>query len=164
MSLLPFAFNAYVENILKEYLNDNDEESKNEEPLDEETPEQIDPSIVFDQAIEATTIAKESIEAFTENLPDLETQVPIDTTEEVSSKEKSPKNPEFLVQEFLVDKFFARIEELNIADKASKAAVEKTTENISKPDSEIDEFADLEALLDGKPENSDASDLSDRNS
>jgi hypothetical protein len=158
------AFNAYVENILKEYLNDNDEESKNEEPLDEETPEQIDPSIVFDQAIEATTIAKESIEAFTENLPDLETQVPIDTTEEVSSKEKSPKNPEFLVQEFLVDKFFARIEELNIADKASKAAVEKTTENISKPDSEIDEFADLEALLDGKPENSDASDLSDRNS
>ena len=83
--------------------------------MDEETPEQIDPSIVFDQAIEATTIAKESIEAFTENLPDLETQVPIDTTEEVSSKEKSPKNPEFLVQEFLVDKFFARIEELNIA-------------------------------------------------
>jgi len=150
------AFNTYVENILKEYLKDNDEESKNEEPLDEETPEQIDPSIVFDPAIEATMIAKESVEAFTENLPDLETQVPIDTIEEVSSNEKSPKNPEFLVQEFLVDKFFARIEELNIADKASKSAVEKTTENISKPDSEIDEFADLEALLDGKPENPDA--------
>jgi hypothetical protein len=150
------AFNTYVENILKEYLKDNDEESKNEEPLDEEPPEQIDPSIVFDPAIEATMIAKESVEAFTENLPDLETQVPIDTIEEVSSNEKSPKNPEFLVQEFLVDKFFARIEELNIADKASKSAVEKTTENISKPDSEIDEFADLEALLDGKPENPDA--------
>ncbi len=149
------AFNAYVENILREYLKDNDEESKNEEPLDEETPEQVDLSIVFDPAIEAIEIAKESVEAFTENLPDLENQVPADITEEISGNEQSPQDPEYLVQELLVDKFLARIEELNIADKANRAANEQTTENISKPDAEIDEFADLEALLDRKPENPD---------
>src|SRR5579875_3501320 len=49
----------------------------------------------FDQAIEAIMIAKESVEAFTEKLTDLETQVPIDTIELVSSNEKSPKYPFF---------------------------------------------------------------------
>jgi hypothetical protein len=149
------AFNAYVENILREYLKDNDEESKNEEPLDQASPEQVDPSIVFDPAIEAIAIAKESVEAFTKNLPDLEIQVPIEITEEISSNESSPQDPEYLVQELLVDKFLARIEELNIADKANRAANEQATANNSKPDVEIDEFADLEALLDRKLENLD---------
>ncbi|WP_103666587.1 low-complexity tail membrane protein [Pseudanabaena sp. BC1403] len=158
------AFNAYVENILKEYLEDNDEEALNEEALNEEAPEVIDPSIVFDPAIEALAISKESVEAFNENLPDLETQDPANITEEISINENSPQDPEYLVQELLVDKFLARIEELNIAGKSNKAAIEQTPENISKPNPEIDEFADLEALLDGKPENHDTDDLSDRNS
>ncbi len=131
------AFNAYVENILREYLEDNDEESKNAESLDEEPPK---------------------------NLPDLETQVSTDITEEISSNEQSPQDSEYLVQELLVDKFLARIEELNIADKANKAAIESFTEDISNPNLEIDEFADLEALLDRKPEIPDPNDLSDRNS
>ncbi|TYQ27014.1 low-complexity tail membrane protein [Pseudanabaena sp. UWO311] len=153
------AFNAYVENILREYLEDNNEEPKNEEFLDQASPEQVDPSIVFDPAIESIAIAKESVEAVSKNLPDLEAQIPADVTEEISRNEQSPKNPEYWVQELLVDKFFARIEALNIADKANKAATDQTIENISEtaPEiaPEIDEFADLEALLDGKPEHPD---------
>jgi hypothetical protein len=147
------AFNAYVENILREYLEDNDQESKNEEPLDQASPEEVDPSIVFDPATEE--IAKDPVEYLAGNSPDAETQVPADVTEDISSNEPPPQNTEYLVQELLVDKFLARIEELNIADKANRAANEQTTENISKPDAEIDEFADLEALLDRKLENPD---------
>ena len=158
------AFNTYVENILNEYLEDNDEESLNEESLNEESPEVIDPSIVFDPAIEALAISKESVEAFNENLPDQETQDPANITEEISINENSPQDPEYLVQELLVDKFLARIEELNIAGKSNKAAIEQTPENISKPNHDIDEFADLEALLNGNTENPDTDDLSDRNS
>ncbi len=187
-------FNAYVENILQEYLEDSGEESEeiednlentveiadippaaselepveqvlvDPESFDQEISEPIAPSIVFDPAVEAIAIAKESVESFTENLPDVEAQIPADITEEIPRNEPSPKNPEYWVQELLVDKFFARIEALNIADKANKAAIEQPIENISEPDPEIDEFADLEALLDRKPENTDADDLSDRNS
>ena len=158
------AFNVYVENILREYLEENDEEEKDEKALDEEIPEQVDPSIVFDPAIEAIAIAKESVEAFTENLPELETQVPADIAEKTSSTDQEPKDSKYLVQEFLVDKFLARLEELNIADKANKANVDQATDISSN--NEVDEFADLEALLDGKPltENSDTENLSDRNS
>ena len=152
------AFNVYVENILKEYLEENDEESKEEESknaesLDDEIPKQIDPSVVFDPAIEAIAIAQESVETFTENLPDVETQVPADIAEKISSNPQKTRDPKYLVQEFLVDKFLARLEELNIADKANKAAIEQAKENISE--SEVDEFADLEALLNGNPKNLD---------
>jgi hypothetical protein len=161
------AFNAYVENILREYLEENEEEAKDKKVLNEEIPKPVNPSIVFDPAIEAIAIAKEIVEAFTENLPDLETQVPAEITEEISSNEQAPQDPEYLVQELLFDKFFARIEELNV-DKANKVTIEQTTEqtteNISNPNPEIDEFADLEALLDRKYENSDPENLSDRNS
>ncbi|PZV19527.1 MAG: hypothetical protein DCF20_00495 [Pseudanabaena sp.] len=120
------AFNAYVENILNEYLKDPDEESKNvgtkaevisiqesmaiveevstdEESLDEEIQNLIDPSIVYDPAI---------------------------------------------------------IEDLNINDKSNQPVIEQIIENISKPDPdpEIDEFADLEALLNARPENPDTED------
>jgi hypothetical protein len=161
------AFNVYVENILKEYLEEDDKESKEEESknagsLDDEIPEQIDPSVVFEPAIEAIAIAKESVEAFTEKLPDVETQFPADIAEEIPSNDQEPKDPKYLVQELLVDKFLARLEELNVADKANKAAIEQAKGNISGV--EVDEFADLEALLDGNPKNPNADDLSDRNS
>ncbi len=124
------AFNVYVENILQDYLENDDE-----------------------------------------NSIELETQVPEDSTEDMSSKDQAtndqaandPKDskydpkydPKYLVQEFLVDKFLARLEELNVADKANRATIEQTMENSSEPNSEVDEFADLEALLDGNslPEN-----------
>ena len=132
------AFNTYVENILSEYLEDAD--------------------------IETIAIAQENTEAFAENLPDLANQFPEDSPEKISSNNPEPKDSKYLVQEFLVDKFLARLEELNIADKANKANVDQATDISSN--NEVDEFADLEALLEGKPltENSDAEDLSDRNS
>ena len=186
------AFNAYVENILKEYLEDNDEESEgvdnnletvqiieatpeldiesnvdqslvNSESLDEENAEPIDPSIVFDPNQEA--IAQEKIESFTENLPAIETQVDEESTEELASNDQKIQDAKYLVQEFLVDKFFARLEQLNNSDKVSQEK-EKPQESPSEIDTEIDEFADLEALLDRTPlnENNNPEDLSDRNS
>jgi hypothetical protein len=139
------AFNVYVENILKEYLEENNDG----------IPEQIDPSIVFDPAIEAIAIAQESVEAFTEDLPDVETPVADDIAGEIPSNDKKTTDPKYLVQEFLVDKFLARLEELNIADKANKAAIKQATGNIPEPEAGVDEFADLEALLDGNPKNLD---------
>ena len=186
------AFNAYVENILKEYLEDNDEESEdvdnnletvkiieatpeldvesnvdqslvNSESLDEENAEPIDPSIVFVPNQE--TIAQENIESFTENLPAIETQVGEESTEEIASNDQKIQDAKYLVQEFLVDKFFARLEQLNNTDKVNQEK-EKPQESPSEIDTEIDEFADLEALLDGTPlnENNNTEDLSDRNS
>jgi hypothetical protein len=190
------AFNAYVENILKEYLEDNDEESEdvdknletvqiieatseldseldiesnveqslvNSESLDEENAEPIDPSIVFDPNQE--TIAQENIESFTENLPAIETQVGEESTDEIASNDQKIQDAKYLVQEFLVDKFFARLEQLNNADKVNPEK-EQPQESPSEIDTEIDEFADLEALLDGTPLNEDnnTEDLSDRNS
>ncbi|MBD2315506.1 low-complexity tail membrane protein [Phormidium tenue] len=186
------AFNAYVENILKEYLEDNDEESEdvdnnletvqiieatseldseldiesnveqslvNSESLDEENAEPIDPSIVFDPNQE--TIAQENVESFTENLPAIETQVGEESTDEIGSNDQKIQDAKYLVQEFLVDKFFARLEQLNNADK-----VNSEKEQPQESPLEIDEFADLEALLDGTPLNEDnnTEDLSDRNS
>jgi hypothetical protein len=182
------AFNMYVENILKEYLADTDEETESvaevvetsestaiaeqglveEESWDEDISEPVDPSIVFDPTLEMINIAQENVEAFAENLPELDTQIPEESPVEIAtdSDVQETKDPKYLVQEFLVDKFLARLEELNIADKANKANIEPTTENISEPNPEVDEFADLEALLDRKlsPENPDTGDLSDRNS
>ena len=186
------AFNAYVENILKEYLEDNDEESENvdnnletvqiieatpeldiesnveqslvdSESLDEENAEIIDPSIVFDPNQE--TIAQENVESFTENLPAIETQVGEESTEERVSNDQKVQDAKYLVQEFLVDKFFARLEQLNNVDKVNQEK-EQPQEIPSEIDTEIDEFADLEALLDGTPLNEDnnTEDLSDRNS
>ncbi|MEA5488487.1 MULTISPECIES: low-complexity tail membrane protein [Pseudanabaena] len=187
------AFNAYVENILKEYLEDNDEESEDVdnnletvqiieatpeldiesnfveqslvdgEALDEESAEPIDPSIVFDPT--QVAIAQENVESFTENLPALETQVSEESTEEIASNDQKIQDAKYLVQEFLVDKFFARLEELNNADKVNPEK-KKAQEISSEIDTEIDEFADLEALLDGNPlnENNNTEDLSDRNS
>lgn len=185
------AFNAYVENILKDYLEDSGEESEqieddventaeigdlasvevetvekvlvDQESLDQEIPEPIYASIVFEPAVEAIAIAKEGVDAFPEKLPDVETPVADDISEEIPSNAQKPRDPKYLVQEFLVDKFLARLEELNIADRANKAAIEQASGNISE-EADVDEFADLEALLDGKLENLDLDNLSDRNS
>ena len=133
------------------------------EALDEESAEPIDPSIVFDPT--QVAIAQENVESFTENLPALETQVSEESTEEIASNDQKIQDAKYLVQEFLVDKFFARLEELNNADKVNPEK-KKAQEISSEIDTEIDEFADLEALLDGNPlnENNNTEDLSDRNS
>jgi len=187
------AFNAYVENILKEYLEDNDEDSENivdnletvqtneatpelqiennveqslvdGESSEEESIEQIDPSIVYDPTQEPIT--QENIESFIENLPAIETQVADESSDEIASNDQEIQDPKYIVQEFLVDKFFAKLEQLNNADKKGSQAKEQIQEIPSEVDTEIDEFADLEALLDGIPlnKNKNTDDLSDRNS
>jgi hypothetical protein len=106
-------------------------------------------------------IAQENVESFTENLPAIETQVGEESTDEIGSNDQKIQDAKYLVQEFLVDKFFARLEQLNNADK-----VNSEKEQPQESPLEIDEFADLEALLDGTPLNEDnnTEDLSDRNS
>ncbi len=147
------AFNNYVENILQEYLEDADEETENTNADD------ISASIVTDEAV-IEAIATDNVQTVSENLPDLETPVSQDSSEEISN-DQAAKDSKYLVQEFLVDKFLARLEELNNVDKSNKAANEQPVESSVEPnpntsEPNIDEFADLEALLDRKlfPENS----------
>ena len=146
------AFNNYVENILQEYLEDADEETENTNTDD------ISASIVTDEAV-IEAIATDNVQTVSENLPDLETPVSQDSSEEISN-DQAAKDSKYLVQEFLVDKFLARLEELNNVDKSNKAANEQPVESSVEPnpntsEPNIDEFADLEALLDRKlfPEN-----------
>ena len=124
----------------------------------------------LDELIAFNTYVENILEKYLEDPEDSEAIAEVDeiaepTTDEPTT-EQEPKNPQYLVQEFLVDKFLARLEELNIADKANKLSIEQAKENISELNSEVDEFADLEALLDRKPlsDSPDLDDLSDRNS
>jgi hypothetical protein len=157
------AFNVYVENILQEYLGDSIEDADNE---NQEVEDIIEISSVSEQA---TEIAEEVLIA--EEI--LETAIPesidppamLEITESIAedSQETTPENnpehkdPKYLVQEFLVDKFLAKLEELNNADKVNKTNTESTPEITfdSNSDNEsnpvLDEFADLEALLNRKP-------------
>jgi hypothetical protein len=134
-------------------LEPNEFIAENQESESEDFDDELDELIAFDVYVE--NILQDYLEDEDENPIELETQVPEDSTEDISSNDQSTKDSKgdskYLVQEFLVDKFLARLEELNIADKANKANVEQTPENSSEPNSEIDEFADLEALLDGNP-------------
>ena len=53
----------------------------------------------------------------------------------------------------------------DINEAVAKSNIEETTANTAEPNSESDEFAELEALIGGNrlPENIDGEDLSDRN-
>ncbi|MBD2186832.1 low-complexity tail membrane protein [Pseudanabaena mucicola] len=76
------------------------------------------------------------------------TETPV---EEIAEAQK--KSPKYLVEEFLVDKFLARLEELNNPDKDNKNTQVGNSEpvNTSEPPTQNnDEFADLEALIDRK--------------
>ena len=174
-------FNAYVENILQDYLGDSSEESdfENQEFKDiQEVEDIMQITSVSEQATdiaEEVLVAKESLET---SIPELiEPPAPIEPpveaiaqTSETSSEELQDeptphKDPKYLVQEFLLDKFLAKLEELNNADKSTtKSNLEAKPEvtevadqdtaaslindvNDENLESEQDEFADLEALL-----------------
>ncbi len=149
-----------IESILEleiEELEPNEFIAENQENESQDFDDELNELIAFNIYVE--NILQEYLESEDENSIELETQVSEDITEDVSSNDQATEDPKhdtkYLVQEFLVDKFLARLEELNIADRANKATIEQTTENSSEPSSEADEFADLEALLDGNslPEN-----------
>jgi hypothetical protein len=141
-----------IESILEleiEELEPNDFVAEKQENKSEDFDDELDELIAFNVYVE--NILQEYLEDENENSIELEAQIPEDITEDVSSNDQATEDSKYLVQELLVDKFLARLEELNIADRANKANVGQTTENSSEPNSEVDEFADLEALLDGNP-------------
>ena len=89
------------------------------------------------------------VETIADNILAVKTEVSEEIPEEISIdslEEKRTTN--HLVKELLGNKFLARLEELNIADKANRQPVDQS---INTPSSEVDEFADLEALINGKP-------------
>ncbi|BBC24353.1 low-complexity tail membrane protein [Pseudanabaena sp. ABRG5-3] len=157
------AFNVYVENILQEYLGDSNEEIDDE---NQEVEDIIEISAVSEQATEIAEevlIAEEILEtAIPESIEPpatLETEAIAEDSQE-TTPENNPehKDPKYLVQEFLVDKFLAKLEELNNADKVNKTNTESTPEITFESNSDnesnppvLDEFADLEALLNRKP-------------
>ncbi len=122
----------------------------------------------LDELIAFNAYVENILEKYLEDFEDFEDTEAIAEVDEIAepTADQEPKDPQYLAQELLVDKFLARVEELNIADKANKLSIEQSKENISELNSEVDEFADLEALLDRKPlsDNPDLDDLSDRNS
>lgn len=129
-----------------------------EEILAEEIPEAIDQLPDFEPDQEA--IADPNISISLETIADNVLAIKTDVTEgtegvnkeipealEIDQPEDEEKASEYSVEEILVDKFLARIEELNIADKANKLAPTQ----VKEPEPDVDEFADLEILLDRKP-------------
>ena len=116
------AFNSYVENILQNYLEDSEAEIT---PLSQ--PTEIDPDNVV-------TLTEEIVEIVS-----------------INNEDQDSQDPKYLAQEVLVDKFLARLEELNIGDRANKESTKNITPDSNESIPEIDEFADLEALLDRKP-------------
>jgi hypothetical protein len=132
-----------------EELEVNDFVAEKQENKSQDFDDELDELIAFNVYVE--NILQEYLENKDENSIELETQVSEDITEDVFSNDQATKDSKYLVQELLVDKFLARLEELNITDRANKANVKQTTESSSEPNSEVDEFADLEALLDGNP-------------
>jgi len=158
-------FNAYLENILQEYLGDSSEDVDNE---NQEVEDIIEISSVSDQATEIAEevlISEEILEAAIPELIEFSTSLETQVITQDSQKTTSENNPEnkdtkFLVQEYLVNKFLASVDELNNADKTNKP----NTENTQLPaeitfdsnanhefNSVLDEFADLEAMLNTKP-------------
>jgi hypothetical protein len=125
-----------------------------EEILAEEIPEEIDllptcePDFAPDQEAIANPNISINLETIADNLLAIKTDVNEAVNEEIpkvletDQHEDTEKSSEYLVEEILVDKFLARIEELNIADKA----IELVSTQAKEP--EFDDFAEIEILLD----------------
>jgi hypothetical protein len=167
------AFNLYVENILQEYLEeslddatDNPDDTNNDGVVDitELTATSETATAIAEEVLIAEEILEEGIPEAVEDQSTLE--IPEQETDKnasvVESQEQSkiPQEPKqvakYLVEEFLVDKYLARLEQLNNADKNNadklpKDSSEKTNTNVIEPvEPKLDEFAGLDELIDGK--------------
>jgi hypothetical protein len=169
------AFNLYVENILQEYLEESVEDATNN-PDDTNNDGVVDITELTATSEIATAIAEEVLidegileegipEAVTDQstleIPDQETdkKSPVEESQEKSKIPQEPKqSPKYLVEEFLVDKYLAKLEQLNNADKNNtdknelgKESPEKTNTNVIEPvEPKLDEFAGLDELIDRK--------------
>ena len=164
------AFNLYVENILQEYLEeslddatDNPDDTNNDGVVDitELTATSETATAIAEEVLIAEEILEEGIPETVEDqstleIPDQETDknVSVVESQEESKIPQEPKQaPKYLVEEFLVDKYLARLEQLNNADKneLGKNSPEKTNTNLIQPvEPKLDEFAGLDELIDGK--------------
>ena len=74
----------------------------------------------------------------------------MESQEESKIPQEPKQSPKYLVEEFLVDKYLAKLEQLNNAESA-KNSPEKTNTNVIQPvEPKLDEFAGLDELIDGK--------------
>ena len=176
------AFNIYVENILQNYLEEPLEEVNEVESIteiaatlellaeileevlasEETLAESVDPQPIFvlePEVVVGTNIPMD-MDTIADNLLAIKTEVTEEIPESLFEGEakNEQKEPEYNEQELLVDKFLARIEALNMAEKANaekanKESLDQVKEPVSEVDisPEVDVFADLEALLDDKP-------------
>lgn len=176
------AFNIYVENILQNYLEEPLEEVNEVESIteiaatselvaeiveevlasEETLAKSVDPQPIFvlePEVVVGTNIPMD-MDTIADNLLAIKTEVTEEIPESLfeGEAENEQKEPEYNEQELLVDKFLARIEALNMAEKANaekanKESLDQVKEPVSEVDisPEVDVFADLEALLDDKP-------------
>ena len=122
----------------------------------------VDPQPIFvlePEVVVGTNIPMD-MDTIADNLLAIKTEVTEEIPESLFEGEakNEQKDPEYNEQELLVDKFLARIEALNMpekanAEKANEESLDQVKEPVSEVDisPEVDVFADLEALLDDKP-------------
>jgi len=153
------AFNIYVENILQNYLEEPLQEVNEVEAIAEVAEANIPMNVetIADNLLAIKTeVTEEIAESLSEGEAENEQKEPEYKEPEYKEpeyKEPEYKEPEYNEQELLVDEFLARIEALNIADKANKESLAQIKEPVTEVNvfAEADVFADLEALLDDKP-------------
>ena len=171
------AFNLYVENILQEYLEEDSlEDATTNNPDDIKDDGVVDIIELTETSETATVIAEEVLiteEVLEEGIPEAvvdlsNLEISEQETEQnlsIAEPEKEPETPQqpkqspkYLVEEFLVDKYLAKLEQLN---KAEKSELEKNAKNDSEeantneiqslePKPVADEFADLDDIISGK--------------
>ena len=168
------AFNLYVENILQEYLEEESvEDVTANNPADTNNDGVVDIIEITETSQTATAIAEEVLiaeEILEEGIPeavvDLSTlEISEQQTEQklsIAEPEEEPKapqqpkqSPKYLVEEFLVDKYLAKLEQLNKAEKSELGkndSEETNTTGIQPLETKpvADEFADLDDIINGK--------------
>jgi hypothetical protein len=167
------AFNLYVENILQDYLEEslddateNLDDTNNDGVVDiteltatPETATAIAEEVVIAEEILEEGIPETVADQSTLEIPEQETDKNVsvvESQEELQSPQEPKQVAKYLVEEFLVDKYLARLEQLNNADKNNadklpKDSSEKTNTNVIEPvEPKLDEFAGLDELIDGK--------------
>ena len=171
------AFNLYVENILQEYLEEDSlEDATTNNPDDINDDGVVDIIELTETSETATAIAEEVLiteEVLEEGIPeavvDLSTlEISEQQTEQklsIAEPDEEPKapqqpkqSPKYLVEEFLVDKYLAKLEQLNKAEKselvknAKNDSEEVKTNEIQSLETKpvADEFADLDDIINGK--------------
>ena len=152
-----------LEIIEVEEPTDNPDDTNNDGVVDitELTATSETATAIAEEVLIAEEILEEGIPEVVEDkstleIPDQETDknlFVVESQEESKIPQEPKQSPKYLVEEFLVDKYLAKLEQLNNADKneLGKNSPEKTNTNvIDTVEPKLDEFAGLDELIDGK--------------